>query len=181
MTWTSFWCYFFDGDDNLDTILDMTKDFLFLFITDSCCMGQYFFLLFMSGNCIGKSFWKNGACTAKLCEISSWFSLMDNALVHASGNFPADKIWERITFALSHACICLAESDDERDKKSAAANTFDIYYGNGVSSSSLSAITVSILATWDVVCCLIFTLYRFLPNDPLSSDDMVDWKMIRFW
>ena len=99
---------------------------------------------------------------------------MDNALLHESGNYPEDNIEEQITFALSHAHLCLAESDDERDDKSAAANTFDISCGSGGSSSSLSAITVSVSATSDVFCCLIFTSAWFPPNDPLSSDDMMD-------
>ena len=62
---------------------------------------------------------------------------MDNAILHASGNSPADRIEERITFALSHACIYLFESDDERDDKPAAANTINISYGGGRSRSSL--------------------------------------------
>ena len=57
--------------------------------------------------------------------------------MHASGNHPEDKIEERITFSLIHAGLYLAESDDERDDKSAAANTFDISCGGGGSSSSL--------------------------------------------
>ena len=73
---------------------------------------------------------------------------MDNALLHVSGHSSADKIEERITFALSHARLYLAESDDERDDNSAAANTFDISCVGGGSSSSLSAIAV---------------LYRLLP------------------
>ena len=85
---------------------------------------------------------------------------MDNSLLHASVNLPADKY--------------LAESDDERYNKSDAANTFDQSCGGGGSSSSLSAITFYVLATYNVVCCLIFTSYRFLSNDPQSSDDMVD-------
>ena len=100
---------------------------------------------------------------------------MDNALLHASGYSPAGKINERITFALSHAHLYLADSDDEWDDKSAAANTFDISCGGVVSRSSLKAIAVYVLATSDSVCCWIFTSDRFLPNDPLSSDDMVDW------
>ena len=78
---------------------------------------------------------------------------MDNALLHASGHSSADKIEERITFALSHARLYLSESDDEQDNKSAASNTFDISYGGVGSSPSLSAITVFVLATYDVVCC----------------------------
>ena len=51
---------------------------------------------------------------------------MDNYLLHAHGHSTADKIEEWITFALSHACLYLAESDDERDGKYAAENTFNI-------------------------------------------------------
>ena len=78
---------------------------------------------------------------------------MDNALLHEHGHSLGDKIEEWITFALSHARLYLAESDDERDDKSTAANTFNIPCGCGGSSSSLSAITVSVLATYDVFCC----------------------------
>ena len=69
---------------------------------------------------------------------------MDNALLHASGNFLEDKIEDRINFTLSHDRLYSAESDDERDDRSSAANTFDISCGDGVSSSSLSAIVVSV-------------------------------------
>ena len=67
---------------------------------------------------------------------------MDNAILHASGHSQADKIQERITFALIHVRLHLAESYDEQDNKSATANIFDISCGNGGYSSSLSAITV---------------------------------------
>ena len=70
-------------------------------------------------------------------SISLLFGAMDNALMHASGHSPKDKIEERINFALSHARLYLAESDDERDDKSAAANTFDISCGGGGYISSL--------------------------------------------
>ena len=85
--------------------------------------------------------------------ISLLFSSMDNALLHASGRPPADKIEDRITFDLSHARLYLAESDDEIDDKYADTNTLDISYGGGVSSSSLSAITVSVSATYNFICC----------------------------
>ena len=78
---------------------------------------------------------------------------MDNALLHASGNPPVDKIEDRITFALRHERLYLFESYDERDDKYAAANTFDISCGSGGSSSSLSATTVYVLDTFDAVCC----------------------------
>ena len=76
---------------------------------------------------------------------------------------------------MCHARLYLFESDDEWDDKSAAENTLDISCGGGGYISSLSSITVSVLATSYLVCCWIFTVDRFLPNDPLSSDDMVDW------
>ena len=69
--------------------------------------------------------------------ISLWFSAMHNALLHASGHSPTDKIEERITFALIHACLYLSESDGEWDDKSDAANTFDISCGGGGYWSSL--------------------------------------------
>ena len=101
---------------------------------------------------------------------------MENALLRASGIYPEDKIEERIPFSLCHARLYLTESYDDWDDKSAAANTFDISYGDGVSISSLPAITVSVLATSNVVGCRLFPSDRFLSNDPLSSDDMVDWE-----
>ena len=62
---------------------------------------------------------------------------MDNTLLHDSGHPPAYKIEERVTFALSHEHLYLAESDDKQDKNSAAAKIFDISGGGGGSSSSL--------------------------------------------
>ena len=70
-----------------------------------------------------------------------------------SGHSPSYKIEGLITLALRHARLNLSESYDERDNKSAAANTFYISCGGGGSSSSLSAITVSVSDTSDVVCC----------------------------
>ena len=107
----------------------------------------------MSGNCIGFFFGKMAPVTAIMGAISLQFGAMDNALLHAYGHSPADKIEERNTFAVRHARLYLAESDDERDNKSAAANTFGISCGDVGSSSSLSAITVSVSATSDVVHC----------------------------
>ena len=78
---------------------------------------------------------------------------MDNALLHAPGNSPADKIEEQITFALIHARLYLAESDYEWDWKSATANTFVISCGCEGYRSSLKTITVSVVATYDVVGC----------------------------
>ena len=60
---------------------------------------------------------------------------------------------ERITFSLSHAHLYLAESYDERNDKSATANTSNISCGGGGSSSSLLSITVDVLDTYDVVHC----------------------------
>ena len=75
---------------------------------------------------------------------------------------------------MSHVRSYLSESDDEQDNKSASENTFDRSCGDGGSSSSLSAITVSVSASSYAVHCLIFTSSLFLTNYPLSSDDMVD-------
>ena len=50
--------------------------------------------------------------TAIMGEISSWFSEMDIALLHASVHYPEDKIEERITLVLRHAHLYLFESDD---------------------------------------------------------------------
>ena len=62
---------------------------------------------------------------------------MDDTLLHAYGHYPEDKIEEQITFALIHARLYVSESDDERDNKSASANTFYISCGGGGSRSSL--------------------------------------------
>ena len=62
---------------------------------------------------------------------------METYLLHASELSPVDKIEERITFALCHARLYLAESDDEQDDKYAAENTFDISCGGVGYISSL--------------------------------------------
>ena len=95
--------------------------------------------------------------------------------MHARGHSPLDKTKERITFSLIYTPLYLTESYDEQYDNYAAANTFNICCGGGVSRSSLIAITVFLSDTSDVVYCWIFTSARFLTNDPLSSDDMVDW------
>ena len=64
-------------------------------------------------------------------EISLWFSAMDNDLLYAYRLYSADKIEERITLSLGHACLYLAESDDYWDENYAAANIFDISCGGG--------------------------------------------------
>ena len=163
----------------MDTILDMTKVFLSsvcycLFITDVACDKIFFFcscgvitLAYCFGNMV--------PITAIMNAISLWFSAMDNALLCASGIYPEDKIEKQIPFALCHARLYLTVSYDDWDDKSAAANTFDISCGGGVYISSLPAITVSILATSVLVGCWLFPSARFLSNDTLSSDDMVDW------
>ena len=73
-----------------------------------------------------------------------------------------------------HARLYLAESDDEQDNKSAAANKFYLSCGGGGSRFSLSAIPVSVLYNFYVVGCWLLKSYLFLPNDPLPSDDMLD-------
>ena len=85
----------------------------------------------MSGNCIGTFFGKMAPVTAIKGAISLRLSAMDNALLHATGNYPTDKMEERINFSLSNARLYLDESYDERDNKSAYANTFDISCGDG--------------------------------------------------
>ena len=120
------------------------------------------------------SFGKMVPVTAIMDAISLLFRAMDNALLCASLLSPEDKIEEQIPFALCHARLYLTVSYGDLDDNSAAANTFDISCGGGVYISSLPAITVSVLATSDVVGCWIFPSDRFLPNDPLSSDYMVD-------
>ena len=60
---------------------------------------------------------------------------MYNALLNASGNYPADKIKDRILFSLSHLCLYLAELDDELYNKSADANTSGISCVSGGSRS----------------------------------------------
>ena len=76
--------------------------------------------------------------------ICLWFNAMDNDLLHASIHSPSYKIEDRITLALSRALLYSDESDDERDYKSAAANTFDIFCVDGGSRSLLSAIVISL-------------------------------------
>ena len=46
---------------------------------------------------------------------------MDNSILNASGHYPANKIEERISFALSHAHLYLSELDDEQYNKSPSA------------------------------------------------------------
>ena len=77
---------------------------------------------------------------------------MDNYPLNASGHPQIDKIEEKNSFSLIHAHLYLAESDDEQDEKYTAANKFDISCGGVGSISSLSAITVSVSSTSDVVC-----------------------------
>ena len=138
-------------------------------------MGKYFFFCSCWVIAFAYLFRKMVLFTSIMGEISLWFSEMDNALLHVSGHYLADKIQERINLALSHTCLYLAESDDEQDNKFDAAKKFYISCGDWGSSPSLSFITVSVLSTSDVVCCWIFVSDLFRPNNPISSDDMVDW------
>ena len=138
-------------------------------------MGQFFSFCSCRVIVLAYFFGKMALITNNNGEIYLWSSAINNALLYESGNSLADKIEEKITFALRNAHLYLAESDDEQDDNSDASNTLYISYGSLVSSSSLSAITVSVLATHDVFCCWIFTSNLFLPNDTLPSDYMVDW------
>ena len=65
-------------------------------------MGQYFFFCSCLVIALAYFFGKMAPATSIIDEISLYFSAMDNALLHASGHSTADKIEERITFALSH-------------------------------------------------------------------------------
>ena len=117
----------------MDTILDMTKVFLYyiyfsLLLTD-VAWDNIFLFCSCRVTSLAYVFGKMAPVTAKIDAISLWFSTMDNALLHESGHSLAYKIEERITFALSHACLYLSESDDKRDDKPDAANTFDIPCG----------------------------------------------------
>ena len=98
---------------------------------------------------------------------------MDNALLCASGISPEDKIEERIPFALCHARLYLTVSYDDWDDKSAAANTFNISCGGGVSISPLPAITLSVLATSDVV--------GFDYSHQLGFYQMIHYQVMIWW
>ena len=140
---------------------------LFFVFTDWCCMGQYCFFCLCQVIELAYIFGKRAPFTAIMDAISLWFSAMDNALLRASRNFPADEIEEWITFALSHACLYLAESYDEQEDKSAAANTFDISCGGGGYSSLLSYITVSVLAYFQ--CSLLLNIHVILVSTKWST------------
>ena len=139
-------------------------------------MGQYFLFCSCRVIVLAYCFGKFRRSPTIIGVLSLLLFAMENDLMHASGHSPSYKIEERTNFALSHAHLYLSESYDEQNNKSAAANTFYISCSGGESSSSLSSITVYLSATSDVFCCWIFTSYLFLPNDPLPSDDMVDWE-----
>ena len=117
----------------MDTILDMPKTiypYSVLVYYEPMLHGKLFW--FLSGNCIGVFLLgKQHGSPTIMGAISLCFGTMSNALLLASVHSTADKIEERITFALSHAGLYLSESDDERDGNYAAAKTFDISCGGG--------------------------------------------------
>ena len=79
----------------MDIILDMTKTIciLFVFVYYRLMLhGIIFFIFFVSGNFIGILFGEMATVTSILDEISLLFSKMDNAILHASGHSPTDKI-----------------------------------------------------------------------------------------
>ena len=94
-------------------------------------MGQYIFFFSYRVIALAYCFGKMAPVTAIMYAISLCSGKMDNALLHASVHSPEDKIRERITLNFSHARLYLSESDDERDDKSLATNTFDISCGGG--------------------------------------------------
>ena len=114
--------------------------------------GTIMLLLFMLGNRIGIFFGTMVTVTAIMGTIYVWFNAMENALMHASIHSPVHKIEDRIDFALIHACLYSAESNDERDIKHAASNTLSWSCGDRGSRSSLLAIVVSLSATSGVFC-----------------------------
>ena len=72
-------------------------------------MEKYFFFCSCRVIALAYCFGKMAMVTAIMDAISLLFSAMDNALLHAYGHPPADKIKERITIALSHAHLYLSE------------------------------------------------------------------------
>ena len=154
---------------------------LFSFISNRCCMWQYFFFCSCRVITLAYRFGKMVPVTAIMDENFLWFSTMDNALLCASGLSPEDKIEKQITFALCHASLYLTVSYDDWDDKSAAANTFDISCVVGVSISSLLPITVSVLATSNVFGCWLFpTLNHFLnpPYHHLIVDHLIETTLM---
>ena len=147
--------FFSGGFDTLDTILDMTKKILssvyFCLLPTDVAQDNVF--LFCSCRVIALEyiFGKIVPVTAIMDAFSLWFIAMDNVQLHAYGISPEDKIEERITLVLCHEHLYLAGSDDEWYNKSTAADTFDISCGGEGSRFSLSAITVSVFASSNVV------------------------------
>ena len=74
-------------------------------------MGQYCFFCSCQVIAFAYYFGKMALVTAKIDALSVLFRYND--LMHVSGHYQADKIEERITFALSHARLYLFESDGE--------------------------------------------------------------------
>ena len=115
LEWTHYWIW----QKNLSSVCfcllptDVSWDSIFFFCSCRVIALAYFF-------------GKLAPVIAIMDAISLLLSAMDNSLLHASVNYPVDKIEEQITFSLSHACLYLAESDDEWDDKSDSANTFNI-------------------------------------------------------
>ena len=90
----------------MDTILYMTKVFYLLFIFvyyRQMLHGTIFFFCSCRVIAMAYLFGKMAPVTVIMDEISLYFSALDNALLHASGLSPADKIEERINLALHHA------------------------------------------------------------------------------
>ena len=100
-------------------------------------MGQFVFLCSCRVIALTCYFGKMAPVPAIMDAIYLLLSPMYNDLLRVSGHSPADKIEQQITFPLSYAHLYLFESDDERDNKSATANTFDISCSGGRSGFSL--------------------------------------------
>ena len=75
--------------------------------------GKFYFFFSCRVIALVYIFGKMAPVTAIMDAISLLFNAIDNALLHASGNSPVDKIEERITFDSIHERLYLAKSDDE--------------------------------------------------------------------
>ena len=97
MARTSFWSDLFDVDDTMTQYWIWQNIFclLLVFVYYQLMLhGTIFSLLFMFGNCVGILLM--APVITILHSIYLWFNAIDNALLHSSGNPPAEKIEDRI-------------------------------------------------------------------------------------
>ena len=94
----------------MDTILDMKKNLssvCFLLLPTDVAWDNIFSFCSCRLISLAYFFGKMAPVTTIMDEIYLRFSATDNALLHASGLSPEDKIEERISFALYHARLYL--------------------------------------------------------------------------